>query len=75
MDYYVDEYKQYHADVKYEGEICYHEEPKKPHHGYVECIRWCQTGEFMAKNGFLEIKNHPKQLLIEIEGLRAWVVL
>ena len=33
VDYYVDEYKQYHADVKYEGEICYHEEPKKPHHG------------------------------------------
>ena len=22
VDYYVDEYKQYHADVKYEGEIC-----------------------------------------------------
>eukprot|EP00096_Caligus_rogercresseyi_P015624 TRINITY_DN80_c0_g1_i1.p1 TRINITY_DN80_c0_g1~~TRINITY_DN80_c0_g1_i1.p1 ORF type:complete len:104 (-),score=26.32 TRINITY_DN80_c0_g1_i1:81-392(-) len=22
VDYYVDEYKQFHADVKYEGEIC-----------------------------------------------------
>merc|ERR1711862_477792 len=22
VDYFVDEYKQYHADVKYEGEIC-----------------------------------------------------
>merc|ERR1712106_317056 len=22
VDYYVDEYKQYHADVKYEGEVC-----------------------------------------------------
>ena len=43
VDYYVDEYKQYHADVKYEGEICYHEEPKKPHHGYVECIHWCEA--------------------------------
>ena len=31
VDYYVDEYKQYHADVKYEGEICY-DKSVKPHH-------------------------------------------
>lgn len=35
VDYYVDEYQQYHADVKYEGEICYDHTVKhhdKPHH-------------------------------------------
>ena len=34
VDYYVDEYKQYHADVKYEGEICEDytvKHPKHPH--------------------------------------------
>merc|ERR1712157_48747 len=31
VDYFVDEYKKFHADVKYEGKICYPE--KKPHHG------------------------------------------
>ena len=36
VDYYVDEYKQYHADVKYEGEICedYTVAHKKAPHGY-----------------------------------------
>ena len=45
VDYYVDEYQKYHADVKYEGEICpdyiaegyhagkgKHPHPKAPHH-------------------------------------------
>ncbi len=35
VDYYVDEYKQYHADVKYEGTICDDysvKHPKDPHH-------------------------------------------
>ena len=31
VDYYVDEYAKYHADVKYEGEICYHEPKPHPH--------------------------------------------
>ena len=31
VDYYVDEYKQYHADVKYEGEICEDYTVKKHH--------------------------------------------
>ena len=31
VDYYVDEYKQYHADVKYEGEICPDKTVKHPH--------------------------------------------
>merc|ERR1712106_1054203 len=36
VDYFVDEYKQYHADVKYEGEICpdksliHHKDPYAP---------------------------------------------
>merc|ERR1711936_924525 len=31
VDYYVDEYHQYHADVKYEGEICPDKSLKHPH--------------------------------------------
>ncbi len=36
VDYYVDEYKQFHADVKFEGEICedytatHHKKPHGP---------------------------------------------
>ena len=31
MDYFVDEHKQYHADVKYEGTICEDPHIKHPH--------------------------------------------